>query len=851
MTSLRHSRLLLLLALAPSWAVLGQDLAEPADGVLPTDILAEAAPLRLAQAAEPARQPLVSRIEISGLKLIDEAVVRDTLQLKLGQPYDASKLQQDVDAIYALGWFLFTREAGGRGSVVTRRTDADGNVEIHLVMVENPEVGEVRLQTDLPALPQALLDQRVVWLKVGRPLNTSPDRIQRALREIEKLYLQEHRLEVVASPRSADGAEWFEPLGDGRVRVVLRVDRKTGPEPPRTTPVQPPVEPTPPKPAEPPADETLIRDERMKVTRVEVRGTRHIRDEVVLETVETKPGMAWDLDRLQRDVNKLWELGWFYFGYDREALATLGYPLPAPNVGSKGDPQPDPDRKGVTVVFDMVENPVIKEVRFVGNKLIAGDKLAADLVYLKPGQVLNTNPDKLDRDRDRIERKYSAQGYLAQVTYGSPEDNLPLLTPEPDGSVIVTLRLTEMKVGTIAFVWVGKQRTRERVFRAYMRTKEGDYFNYNRIQEDLNEIRRLDLLEDIRIKEPEVSPTDPSRLNLTFEVTEKKTGSISAGGGISSRFGLVGFVDVSQGNLWGLAHSAAARVEFGGRFNFSTNYFYPLLDGNGSELSFRLYNTEDRTGATGIGAFTNRRVNFDQIRRGGAIRFSRPIIPTLRGSVQYELENVKTERRGTVLPNLPPFPFQDLGSDTTSSITVGLNHDTRDSTFDATEGMFQSGTVEYAGLGGDNHFGKYRVETRHYWPVLGGRVKSGRRDRPAWVVATRGVLGFSSGRPPFSQSFFVGGSETLRGYPEDRFFGDRMMLFNLELRRAFKNNIQAVVFFDAGRAWFQGERMDVPGDLASAVGIGLRVSTPVGPIRFDLGFGADGNRTHFSFGQPF
>jgi len=113
------------------------------------------------------------------------------------------------------------------------------------------------------------------------------------------------------------------------------------------------------------------------------------------------------------------------------------------------------------------------------------------------------------------------------------------------------------------------------------------------------------------------------------------------------------------------------------------------------------------------------------------------------------------------------------------------------------------------------------------------------------------VAGFSSGEPPFSQSFFVGGSETLRGYEEDRFFGDRMFLFNLELRRAFKNNIQAVAFFDAGRAWFKGEDLDFFNDLASAIGVGVRVNTPVGPIRLDIGFGPDGNKTHFSFGQPF
>jgi outer membrane protein insertion porin family len=224
----------------------------------------------------------------------------------------------------------------------------------------------------------------------------------------------------------------------------------------------------------------------------------------------------------------------------------------------------------------------------------------------------------------------------------------------------------------------------------------------------------------------------------------------------------------------------------------------------------------------------------------------------VRASVNYKFENVFTERRSSQLPNLPPFPFQDVGSDTTSSVTLGLTRDTRDYPLDATEGSYQSTSVEIAGLGGDNNFGKYRLEARNYLPLFGERISAGRQGgRAAWVLATRAQLSWSSGRLPFSQSYFIGGSETLRGYTEDRFFGNRAMLFNLELRRAFKNNIQVVGFFDAGRAWRQSEDLDLINDLATSVGIGARVATPLGPIRLDLGFGGEGMRTHFSFGQPF
>ncbi|MBI2298783.1 MAG: BamA/TamA family outer membrane protein, partial [Armatimonadetes bacterium] len=490
-------------------------------------------------------------------------------------------------------------------------------------------------------------------------------------------------------------------------------------------------------------------------------------------------------------------------------------------------------------------------VDIVGNTKISTETLKKELAWLQPGKVFNVNTDNLDRDFGRLIKKYEEAGYQSFPERGAETQGVRLLTPEADGSVTVTISIVEVRVNELKFTWgTQKPKTKERVLRAYMKTRPGDVLNWRVIGQDLAEIRRLDILEDIKVSD-KFLPNDPTKEDLTYEVTEKKTGNIGAGGGLSSRYGLVGFVDVSESNLFGLAHRIESRVEFGGRFNFNTTYFYPLLDGHGTELEFRVYNTEDRTGATGIGAFTNRRANFDQVRRGGSILYSRPIAGQLRGSVQYQIENVSTARRGSQLPNLPPFPFQDIGSDTTSSLTFGLTHDTRDYPFDSTRGMFQSGSLEWAFLGGDNRFIKYHLETRHYWPVLGGTVKSGRRERPAWVVATRARAGFSSGRLPFSQSFFIGGSESLRGFTEDRFFGNREFLFNLELRRSFPYNLMLAAFFDAGRAWRQGEPFRFFDDMASSVGVSLRVSTPVGPLRFDVGFGGEGTKTHLSFGQPF
>ncbi len=872
MTSIRHRRFtpVVLGSLMVAGSVVGA-LARPALAKPPSGDSSRA--VHLVQAAEtPKRGPVISRIEINGLVVIDEAVVRSALSIRLGQPFDAERLRADADAIYRLGWFHFTPGGGEGGSRITRRDDAEGNVEVHIFLVENPIVREIRL-TGASRQPTAQqVAQKVAWVQVGRPLNTNRDRQNQALKDLEALYREALAMDVTASlPGEQETPPGVERLPDGTVAVNVRIATKGGesgkPTAPPTKPpaaggLKPPAGgPTTPGGATPkPGTDTPGRERddsswpdesRLRVTAVQIRGLRNVPEREVKGVIKTTVNSYYDRAVLTEDLRRLRELGYFYFAEDRADLMGIGYPVLPERVGSRAFPQADADRRGVVVVFELIENPRIKAVRFMGNTLLTAPALSKELARLAAGAVFRTNADLLERERERLEGVYRNHGYAAQVAFGTVQGDVKFLTPEPDGQVLVTLNVVEMRVGKIVFEWKGRRRTAERVFRATMRTRSGHFFNTNVLSDDLREIQRLDVLDDLRVKETRVAADDPSKLDLVFEVVEKRTGNVAGGGGISSRYGLVGFVDIGENNLWGLTHRTSARVEFGGRFNFSTNYYYPLLDGQGTDLNLRLYNTEDRTGATGIGAFTNSRTNFDQLRRGFSIGFSRPIIPTVRSSVVYEYETVKTQRRGSNLPNLPPFPFQDLGRDTTSSVTLGVSHDTRDTPYDATEGMYQSGTAQLAGVGGNNTFTKIRLETRHYWPVLGGRVKVGKTTRPAWVVATRGQFGFSDGKLPFSQSFFVGGSETLRGYTEDRFFGDRMFLFNLELRRAFPYNIQGVVFFDAGRAWIRGEKIGGFSDLASAVGVGLRVNTPVGPIRFDLGFGARGSRTHFSFGQPF
>ena len=60
----------------------------------------------------------------------------------------------------------------------------------------------------------------------------------------------------------------------------------------------------------------------------------------------------------------------------------------------------------------------------------------------------------------------------------------------------------------------------------------------------------------------------------------------------------------------------------------------------------------------------------------------------------------------------------------------------------------------------------------------------------------------------------------------------------------------AAAFVDPGYAWPRHAAIN-PGDLRPAVGMGLRVLTPLGPFRLDYAIGKDGGRAHLTTGDPF
>jgi outer membrane protein insertion porin family len=576
------------------------------------------------------------------------------------------------------------------------------------------------------------------------------------------------------------------------------------------------------------------------VAQVNVAGNERISKEAILAVLSTKAGEELSPEKIARDQDAIKRMGFFR------------------NVAA---PRIEDSPAGKIVTFVVAEYPVVKQIQITGNKVIPTEAIRAVLAT-KEGDVLNTNV--LEQDLDRIKRLYQEKGYVGQVT-----EQLAVGFEETG---ILSIPIQELTVESIKIV--GNRKTKTSVITRELRLTPGQAYNVNELRKDYGRVEHLDLFESIEPK-PEVG-TEPGKVVINWAVKEKRTGQVSVGLGYSARERLVGRAELSETNFrgrgQGLNLSWQVGSSEGGGNSIELGFFEPYLDHRHTSLSVNVYNKVVYRFSTDLfqsNTSTGQDARYNERRKGGAFTLARPLSDITRLSFGVRAENVQTSNLQAIDPN---FPHQD---GTVYSGTVRGIRDTRDYATNPTGGGLNTAWVElgHANLTdtgpdafGSANFGKYVADLRRYVPLRPHRATNPaeRQRERVPVLALRLMGGLSSGKLPYFEQFFIGGADSLRGYLEDRFWGDKMFLASGEFRYPLASSLVGVAFADLGDAWASSQNFEFSDPTLQTryeqhpnfsprygVGFGIRVVTPLGPLRLDYAYGQEGGRTHFSIGHSF
>ncbi|GIV04578.1 MAG: hypothetical protein KatS3mg016_0153 [Fimbriimonadales bacterium] len=427
-------------------------------------------------------------------------------------------------------------------------------------------------------------------------------------------------------------------------------------------------------------------------------------------------------------------------------------------------------------------------------------------------------PEAIRSALAQIEDWYRQRGYtLARVVDYTLDD-----------AGVLTVQIAEGVIDSIEVQ--GNKRTRTEVLRRLIGIRPGEVYNEQRLQRVRQRLGRFPFLRDAKLSAEPGEQVGVAKLLL--QVEEEQSLDFAVAAGYSSEQGFVGYAEVVETNVAGLGHRArlqwqrdqvrnpltgeyeAMRPSYAlsyeapralpGAFNFGVELydrapFYPVFYADLDTV--RRY--ERRVGVTAYLGFDWREL-FELRLRYRSDRVDYDDAPDSLLS-----PTVRTANRGR---------FDAIG--------VQLLYDTREGRFPSS-GIYATVLAERT-LGGDFRFTRVVGEARYYIPLRHGHT-----------LAMRGVAGAGSDGVPLSELFWIGGYDLLRGYAQDEFRGDRMVVGSVEYQFPVMEAVQAVLFVDAGAAWDSVDALSrVPVRLG--VGTGLQFASPIGLIRLDLAYGKRG-----------
>lgn len=572
---------------------------------------------------------------------------------------------------------------------------------------------------------------------------------------------------------------------------------------------------------------------------IEIHGTNVISPEIIMTRLNMQKGDVYSRDMLQTDLKSIYQLG--YFSERMKAI---------PVKNSDGT---------ITLKIILEENAPVTDFTIEGNTVVSTEEI---LSYLTPMKGKPQNISQINEAIANIQDCYSSKGYILS--------RIDSVSDDPDGTINI-----DIKEGTIGKIMIaGNEKTKDFIIERNVLSEPGMIYNENLLKEDLSRLFATQAFKDVT---REITPEDenPDVYDITINVEEQRTASISVGGGLDSVTGVFGSAGIADNNFRGrnqrLSLNALAgtgvilndasikrRMNLQAELSFFEPYFLNADTSLMSKIFYRDF------GSYQVPLAIERRIGGEAT---VAHRFKRNRHLTSTFSLGVENINVSEgdfEKISGMYGkyNIPIAErAKQLEGGLFLSLSPALIYDTRDSAAVTRRGTMASLRFdEEFGLDGfDKTHGKLSGMIKQYIPVakkssLSFTVKGGGKihgDNMPEVMAYRlggpyTIRGFKMSGVGTGDSFIMGSAEFATPIP----FLDRT-------RINFLHNLRFTMFVDAGKI-FNPTVSDTIYDRpmhAVTAGIGLKLYVPgMGPLSIDYGIpltnpGENGNKNgYFTFG---
>lgn len=579
-------------------------------------------------------------------------------------------------------------------------------------------------------------------------------------------------------------------------------------------------------------------NEKRVIKNIEILGNNVIDTSLILQNMQMQKGDIYNKDLIQRDLKAIYRLGYF-----TEKMKAV------PVNNSDGT---------VTIKIILEENAPVTDFTIEGNTVVSTDEI---LNYLLPMKGKPQNIAEINQAIEKIQDCYSSKGYILA--------RIDSVSDDPDGTVNVSI-----KEGTINRIMIaGNEKTKDYVIERNVLTEPGSIYNENLLKEDLVRLYATQAFKDVT---REIEPTeDPDKYDITINIEEQRTASISVGGGIDSVTGLFGSVGITDNNFLGRNErislngiagtgvilndsSIKRRMNLQAELSYFKPYFYNADTSLMSKIFYRDFGSyqvplaiERRIGAEATVAHrmkTNKHVT-------GTFSVGVENIDVSEGdwnkiSGMYSRYNIPISERA-----------KQLEGGLFLSLSPALLYDTRDSATVTRKGTMASlrfdeelGIIDF-----DKTHGKLTGMVKQYIPV-------GKKSSLAFTAKGGGKI--HGDNMPEVMAYRLGGPYTVRGFKMSGVgTGDAFIMGSAEFatpipfldrtRISFLNNLRFTIWADAGKV-FNPTVTDTIYDrplYAVSAGVGLKLYIPgMGPLSIDYGIpltnpGSNGNKNgYFTFG---